>query len=113
MPVWRSTSSRNSESSCSRMVLVAINLGIMYFPKTGREISLVYQAVQIAIKARGNNDPALSSGLRSQFSDSNLMCQSSILTSIAGRNGDSILARIPCNLLRDHVHFLFQGRKPL
>src|ERR1039458_8884713 len=38
-PVWRSTSRRNSESSCSRMVLVAIDLCIGPFPKAQQENS--------------------------------------------------------------------------
>src|SRR5580700_1801254 len=43
IPVWRSTSRRNSESSCSRMVLVAISLCIESFPKgdSGSQFSVL------------------------------------------------------------------------
>src|SRR5271167_2602940 len=86
-PVWRSTSRRSSESSCSRMVLVAINLCIEVFPQTAGEVFSV---------------------LSSQF-----LVSGSPFVSVARRGGDAVLARVAFHLLSHHVHFLFNRRKTL
>src|SRR5580698_557570 len=86
MPVWRSTSRRRSESSCSRMLTPAINLCM---------------------------DPSLG-GVGSRFfcgsSSSCSLLYFSLWFSVAG--GERF-AGIVTGLLRDDVHFFFQRRKAL
>src|SRR5580700_1393648 len=83
-PVWRSTSRRNSESSCSRMVLVAINLCIEPFPK---------RSVKTRAR-RARSSRHICRGEENQFS----------LASVARSRG-AVLARVPFHLLSHHVHF--------
>src|SRR6202167_1984712 len=92
-PVWRSTSKRSSESSCSRIVLVATNLCIGPFPT----------AQQLPVRPLTNTRSAYHRG----------RMNSVLSPASAARGRGAAFARVPFRLLSDHVHFFFQRRKPL